>query len=144
MAMLATPLVLSGTLVYEKPAKIERHVRTPFDEKFSVNGDTLTIETRKQDQTRTLLLSSQPVLRAFVESIRATLAGDRATLTRFFRVRLDGSRAHWTLHLVPAGTDMASYVVVIRVSGSDNRISTIEVEETGGDRSLTNIKGEGS
>ena len=46
----------------------------------------------------------------FVESIRATLAGDRAALEHYFAVGCDGDLAHWTLHLVPKEASLARSV----------------------------------
>ena len=43
------------------------------------------------------MLQDYPVLWAFVESIRSTLAGDLQSLNRFYRVELDGSERDWRL-----------------------------------------------
>jgi outer membrane lipoprotein-sorting protein len=138
---LKTPLVTTGELRYARPARLERRVRTPVDERYIVEGDNVTIE-RKGGAPRTVSLASQPALGAFLEGIRATLRGDIATLRRFYRVELEGGADSWTLVLLPSDPDMAELVTVIRIAGARGRLTGMEVVETGGDRVVTRF-GEG-
>lgn len=143
-ALFDSPVTLTGTLVYERPAKIERTVLTPYEQRFLADGDTLVIENsrRKEKQTRTVRLSSQPLVRAFVESMRATLAGDQATLVQFYRLSLDGNETNWTLRLEPISRELAGHVSFIRISGIDKRIVTVEMQETDGARSTMTVTDE--
>jgi len=75
-----------------------------------------------------------------VESIRAPLAGDLATLNRFYKISFGGSERNWLLALVPTEPNMARLVRFIRIRGSGDRIDRIEIEETGGDVSLMTIE----
>lgn len=138
---LKTPLVTTGELRFTRPARLERRVRTPVDERYVVDGDSVTIE-RKGGVPRTVSLAAQPALGAFLESIRATLRGDLATLRRFYRVELEGEPAAWTLTLLPSDPGMAELVSVIRIAGARGRMTGMEVVETGGDRVVTRF-GEG-
>jgi hypothetical protein len=79
---------------------------------------------------------------AFVESFRSTLAGDLATLKRFYRVRLEGNETQWQLELKPTEPNMQAIVTEIRIGGSRNRISSIEVTESQGNRSVMTITGD--
>lgn len=133
---LKTPLVTRGELHYAPPARLERRVGAPVDERYVVEGDRVTIE-RRGGTPRTVSLASQPALGAFLESIRATLRGDLATLQRFYRVELEGGPASWTLVLLPSDPDMAELVTVIRIAGARGRLTGMEVVETGGDRVVT-------
>lgn len=140
LALLAKPLVLTGTLRYERPGTLERIVRTPTEERMLVSGDQLTLESPAKQQKRTFALRSNPTMWAFVESIRATLAGDRATLERFYWTRVEGEAAAWVVNLEPRDSQMAEYVQQIRVFGGGDRVERIEVYESNGDRSVTRIK----
>lgn len=139
---LTTPLVTRGELRYVRPAQLERRVRAPAEERYLVDGDRVTIE-RKGSAPRTVSLAAQPALGAFLESIRATLRGDLATLKRFYRVELEGTPDGWTLVLLPSDPGMAELVTVIRIAGSGVRLTGMEVLETGGDRVVTRF-GEGA
>lgn len=140
LALLARPLVVTGTLAYTRPARLERHVLAPTEERLAVAGGDLTIETGGGKARRTIALATQPMLWAFVESIRATLAGDQKSLERFYWVRLDGASGAWTLNLEPRDSAMSQYVQLIRLGGAGSRIERVEVFETNGDRSLMRIK----
>ena len=140
LAALKTPLELQGRLIFKRPDHLERHVAAPFEESFIVDGDRMTLERKTTGERHQFSLQSQPVLWAFIESIRATLRGDLATLRKFYRVELSGTRAQWTMILLPNDVDMGQLVRVIRIGGTQGRVQSIEVRETSGDRSITRIE----
>jgi len=142
MAILNAPLESSGTLIYTAPGRLEKHTLVPRQESLVLEGDRLTLENKERKQRRTFALQDQPVIWAFVESIRSTLAGDLATLSRFYQVTLDGSERQWRLTLKPVEPDMQNVVSEIRIGGSRNRVNTIEIIETQGDRSVMTITGD--
>jgi len=138
LAALRAPLVQTGTLSFRAPAFLEKHVKTPVDERYTVDGDRLTV-VRRSGRPITLSLASQPVLWAFIESIRGTLRGDAAALRRFYRLELEGDASRWSLTLLPSQVEMVEHVRFIRINGSHGKPSTIEVQEPNGDRSLMSL-----
>ena len=139
MAILNAPLESSGTLIYTAPGRLEKHTLAPRQESLVLERDRLTLENKALNQRRTFALQDYPVVWAFVESIRSTLAGDLATLNRFYQVTLDGSERQWRLTLKPVEPDMQNVVSEIRIGGSRNRVNAIEIIETQGDRSVMTI-----
>ncbi len=142
MAILSAPLESSGTLIYTAPGRLEKHTLAPRQESLVLERDRLTLENKERKQRRTFALQDYPVVWAFVESIRSTLAGDLATLSRFYQVSLDGGERQWRLTLKPVEAEMRNVVSEIRIGGSRNRISTIEILEAQGDRSVMTITGD--
>lgn len=143
LAILNAPLELSGTLVYVAPDRLEKHTLVPRAESLVLEREELTIEDKERTRRRTLVLQDYPVVWAFVESIRSTLAGDLSTLTRFYRVSFDGGEHRWRLMLKPSEPGMQDVVSEIRISGDRSWINTIEIIETGGDRSVMTITRDG-
>lgn len=139
LAILNSPLEFSGTLIYTAPSRLEKRILLPKPQTLVVEQDRFTIEGPSRNQSRTLALNDYPLIRAFVESIRSTLAGDLQTLTRFYRINLEGNPDRWRLSLAPSEPAMQAVVREIRLSGSNNRVGTIEVIEAQGDRSVTTI-----
>ena len=139
MAMLNAPLESSGTLVYTAPGRLEKYTRLPKPETLVLDKDKLSIEYKDRGQRRTLALQDYPVIWAFVESIRSTLAGDLATLNRFYRASLAGSEEQWRLSLQPVDAKIQTVVKEIHIGGSRSNVRTIEIIETEGDRSLMTI-----
>jgi hypothetical protein len=139
LAILTAPLETSGILVYTAPNRLEKHTLRPEPETLILDQDSLTIDSKVAGKRRTLALPDYPVVWAFVESIRSTLAGDLQTLGRFYRVTLEGDERAWRLLLRPIEAKMQSVVSEIRIGGSGNWIGTIEILETGGDRSVMTI-----
>jgi hypothetical protein len=139
LAILKAPLDQSGELRYVAPDRLEKHTRTPTRESLLLERDRLTIESPERGQRRTVSLQDYPVVWAFVEGIRSTLAGDLATLGRFYEVRLEGGERRWRLLLKPRDPLMEEVVREIRLGGSRNRIESVEIIETNGDRSVMTI-----
>ncbi len=132
------PLILSGTLRYDSPARVEKQIDIPFKERYVVDGDVLRIE-RGGKRPRTVSLNEHLALWAFVESFRATLAGDLSTLQRFYEVSLEGNREQWRLLLRPRNEQMRELVDSIKIEGSNADITAIEILEVGGDSSRLSI-----
>ena len=105
MALLNGPIVRRGTLDYTRPDRLSMRVETPYFERVDVVGDQVTLE-RRTGVTR-VALAAQPQLAAWIDSLRATLAGDGAALERHFEVRVDGTDADWRLSLVPRDAALA-------------------------------------
>jgi len=139
LAILNTPLESSGTLLYIAPGRLEKHMLSPRQESLTLDGDTLLIENKETGQRRQVVLEEQPVVRAFVESIRATLAGDLQTLSRFYEVSLEGDASRWRLRLRPTEPRMREVASEIRLSGNGTWVGVIEILDAGGDRSVMTI-----
>jgi hypothetical protein len=141
LALLTAPLVLDGTLYYRAPDYLKKEVLHPARSSFEISGDRIYIET--QQEQRMLPLDSHPLIRAFAESYRATLAGDRATLEQHFETELSGNMEFWTLRLLPRGEPVQERIDSIVLTGRGNRIRTIATLETSGDTTLMTIVPDG-
>jgi outer membrane lipoprotein-sorting protein len=139
MKMLSEPLETSGTLVYVAPDKLQKQTLEPMPELLQVDGDTITIEQGAGGTHRTLSINEYPQIGAFVEGIRAILAGDLSTLNRFYDVSLEGDAAEWHLLLQPKDQKLRDMVKSVRIAGSHDQIRRIETEEGDGDRSDMNV-----
>ena len=142
-ALLKTPIESSGTLTYAVPSRLEKRTLAPRDERFVVDGDTVVIEMAARNAAEKrrfeLRLGDYPAIRAFVESIRGTLAGDLAALRRYYRVELDGTWSDWRLHLLPSDPQMAELVLKVLIGGAGGEVRRIEILEASGDRSVMTI-----
>jgi len=142
-ALLKTPIESSGTLTYAAPSRLEKHTLAPRDERFVVDGDTVVIEMAARNAAEKrrieLRLGDYPAIRAFVESIRGTLAGDLAALRRYYRVELEGAWSDWRLHLLPSDPQMGELVLKVVIGGAGGEVRRIEILEASGDRSVMTI-----
>jgi hypothetical protein len=76
VSILDQPLESAGELIYVPPDRLEKRTQRPRPEVAALTGGELSLE--RGGQRRTLRLADVPEAGAFVDSIRATLAGDRA------------------------------------------------------------------
>lgn len=141
LRMLKKPLQGNGILVYEAPARLQKETLQPKSERLLIDGDTLTIE--REGKTQTMSRSDYPQIWAFIEGIRATLAGDRAALKSVYTIHLDGDPTDWHLLLEPRDPQMQEIVQSIRIAGSDAHIKHIETRERDGDRTDMTIAEDG-
>jgi len=142
LSILEAPLESSGTLVYRAPDTLEKHTLTPEQETLSLDNGELVLESTTRGWRKSFSLREHPVIWAFVESIRSTLAGDLPTLQRFYTVELEGRQSGWQLKLRPREPAMQAVIDEIRISGSGAWISRIETLEAGGNRTVMNINRE--
>lgn len=138
IAILDRPVESSGELVYTAPDRLEKRTLKPRPESMTVDGDTLTIERGRQKHR--LQLQEYPELAAFIDSLRGTLAGDRRALERNYRLRLGGTLDRWTLELQPIDEKMLTVIKTIRMAGARDALSSIEINQADGDRSLMLIE----
>jgi hypothetical protein len=143
IALLTRPLELKGSLSYERPNRLSKHVQSPFDELLSVEGDAATLVNKTTGEQRFVSLREQPAMGALVASVRATLAGDLAQLERHYQVEFSGARGSWSLRLVPRDAQVRGYVETIALAGAGARLKRIEIVEAGGDRSVMTILHDG-
>ncbi len=137
VGMLTQPLVLEGTLAYVRPDRIEKHITSPYVEHLIVQGDQLTLSSR--EGTKRITVDSHPLIRSFIEAIRASLAGEVAVLRRLYHITLQGTRQNWMLTLRPLDAQAAEYLTSITLTGHGDRLTEVDIRETGGDRSLMQI-----
>lgn len=137
IALLEKPVESSGEMVYTAPHRLEKYTRRPQPETMVLDHDTLTLERGRQKFT--LRLSDQPEAQVFVDSIRGTLAGDRALLERSYALHLSGSRERWSLSLLPKNQRIATLVSRITIDGTRNVVDRVEYLQADGDRAVMNI-----
>jgi outer membrane lipoprotein-sorting protein len=139
MSVLTTPLVSSGTLSYRAPAWLAKHTLHPRNERMVLDHGIISIENSSGQVQRSMMVDQYPAIGAFVESIRATLAGDRKALEKYYRIELAGNAEHWHLQLLPRDPGMLRMVNKIRMEGRGNQIDTVEIWEANGNRSVMTV-----
>ena len=139
LAILQQPLVTTGTLQYRAPAYVRKQTLQPHQEIYEIDNDWLTIETPKEGR-RQFYLPGYPLLRAFAEAIRATLAGDLTALEQYYQVPLQGQAAAWTVRWPPTNQEMAGHISAIVIQGRQEYVLSFETLETDGDRSLMTVE----
>ncbi|HEY2808187.1 MAG TPA: LolA-related protein [Steroidobacteraceae bacterium] len=137
LAMLKQPLRSSGELTYLAPDRLEKRTTEPKAEALVLDHGMLTAQ--RGHRTYTVALKDAPQVLPFVESVRATLAGDTAALERYFTVDFTGEVARWQLTLTPRDAAIARTVKLIRMQGEGAAIRSVEILESDGDRSLLSI-----
>lgn len=138
LAVLDRPLVATGEMTYTPPDRLEKRTLTPRPETLVLDRDQVSVERDKR--TYTINLASRPEALAFVDSIRSTLAGNRAALEKNYSLQLAGSSEHWVLTLTPTAQRIAALLQRITVSGAGDQIRTIDYLLADGDRSELTIE----
>ena len=138
LKLLKRPAESYGELTYEAPDRLEKRTVAPKPETLTLAGDVLTVA--RGGRTRTLDLKAYPALVPFIESIRATLAGDLPSLERLFTIDFAGTLARWRLTLTPRDAQVAKSVSRVTIDGTNDTLTTVEIVETDGDRSLMTLR----
>lgn len=136
IALLALPVRSEGRIWFAHPDRLMRRVETP-DPSAALIADG-QLRMRSGERTEELRIDTHPVLRGFVESFRAVLAGDQATLERFYTARLTpGEGGAWTLRLLPRDEALRGFVREIHMRGHGVVMEEMRMVEVSGDETRT-------
>jgi hypothetical protein len=126
-----------GTLHFKPPALLEREVTSPRREYVRIDAETVSLRTEGDDGRlieRKASLATIPQLASLVLTIRATLAGDLATLRKMYRVQMSEPLPRWRVDLAPIDEPAAGAVSAISMAGNGGEVERIQFSETSGDR----------
>ncbi len=137
LGILDRPLHSSGELLYDAPDRLEKRTLEPRAEDLLLENGMLTVE--RGHRRRSVALRDFPQAAPFIESLRATLAGDRAALERYFTVQFSGNLEQWTLELTPTDPALRRSIQRIAIAGAQDRIRSVDIHQTDGDSSTLTI-----
>ena len=138
LAILDRPIESSGEMTFYPPDRLERQTFKPRAESMVLSGDTLSLA--RDGRSITLRLREHPEAAVFIDSIRSTLAGNRAALERNFLLSLAGTPAAWSLDLLPSDARLAELVLRIHIEGRAGQIHSIAIQQGDGDRSVLELE----
>ena len=138
LSMLKRPVESSGELIFDAPDHLEKRTLEPHPESLVLQGNVLTVQ--RGHGTHVLDLKSYPQVLPLIESIRATLAGDRAALEQHFKLEFGGDQARWTLLLTPLDAQVAKAVSRVQIDGAQDNLQRVEIQQPDGDRSLMTLR----
>ncbi|MCO5397188.1 outer membrane lipoprotein carrier protein LolA [Ralstonia soli] len=138
LSIAAEPVVSSGELVFIAPDHLEKHTLRPKPEHMVIDGDKLTVE--RNQRKFTMPLGQYPELAAFIESIRATLAGNRYALEAIYTVAITGRGDDWTLTLTPIDARMQKVVSTITLDGTRDVLRSVAIRQADGDHSVMRLQ----
>lgn len=138
IALLAVPTRSSGRIHFAAPDRMIRRTTEPEASVALIEDGQLRMRDAS-GEVSTLDISSNPVLRGFVDSFRAVLAGNRRDLERFYRAELrageeDGT---WELSLRPRNDALRRFLREIRMVGAGVTIRSMVMTEVSGDVTRT-------
>lgn len=134
VSTLDSTLQSSGRLSFRAPDQFARYTEEPRAESMEVQGNSVVL--RRGTRTRTMVLDAIPELAALADAMRGTLGGDAQVLRRHFSTTVSGGPAKWVLLLTPIDVRLARSVRQIEIAGSRSEVRSVELQLTGGDRSL--------
>ena len=137
LAILDQPLHSSGELLYDAPDRLEKRTLEPRVEDLVLEHGMLSVE--RDHHRRSVSLRDFPQAVPFIESVRATLAGDRAALARYIAVQFSGTLGSWRLELTPTDAALKRSVQHILITGETDRIRTVQIRQSDGDTSTLTI-----
>jgi hypothetical protein len=137
--MLDIPMIRSGQLSYRAPDFLSWAQGRDGQFRYEIHHQEM-VAYRGGEVHQRLPLEAVPAASAFVESFRATLAGDVERLARHYRITFNGNPEAWHISLVPLKDEIGRFVERIQISGQSDHIQQIRIEETNGDWSLMQLE----
>ncbi|MEO3471395.1 LolA-related protein [Roseomonas sp. CAU 1739] len=131
------PLTARGTLAWHAPDRLEKRTTEPFEERLLVEGDRMLLERPDRGVRQELALDTAPEIRPLVEAIRATHAGDAATLRTYFRIDFSGDPERWRMVLTPLSVRVLAAVQRITIEGEGGAVLMVETQGREGRSRMT-------
>jgi hypothetical protein len=135
LSLLAAPLRSEGTLHFAPPARLVRHTTAPVASTLLIDRDQLTFSDGQE--TQTIPLDGNPMVRLFVDSFLKILEGDKAALERIFQLQLKPQGDRWELRLKPRLAPMTQVIDAIVLQGKGVVLSRMTISESTGDETVT-------
>ncbi len=132
IALLTMPLSTDGTLAYSRPGRLARRASGQV---VLIDGASLRMADGGHEQH--IDLASQPVVRSFVDSFRALLAGERAALEQSYVISFATTAPDWTITLTPRGAPLSEFLASIVFVGHGDALVSMTMSETSGDVTTT-------
>jgi hypothetical protein len=139
LAALSAPVVTHGRLAYRRPDYLEKVTYPPNQETLVVNGSHLTF-AMAEETPHALDLDQEPAIRALVDAMRGTLAGDLPALQRGYTITMDGDLAAWRLTLVPREATVAQLLRQVVIAGSGAALHAVDSVQPNGDTAEMTIE----
>jgi hypothetical protein len=124
-------------MIYDAPDHLEQRTEKPRPQSVVLDHGIVTMQIGQRH--RVLRLADYPQLAPLIDSIRATLAGDRAALERVFELGFTGTLEHWQLRLEPHDAQLAATLKRIDMQGERDAVREVQVQQSDGDRSVMSI-----
>jgi hypothetical protein len=137
LSVLKQPLQSSGKLIYRAPDHLEELTLAPRPQSLVLDHGMLTM--RVGTRSHSVRLADAPQLAPMIDSVRATLAGDRAGLEHNFNVELTGELGRWQLRLSPRDAQINGILADIEIQGERGVAREVRVQQRNGDRSVMHI-----
>ena len=137
LSVLSTPIESRGELTFKSPDFLQKKTTQPIQETLTVERDRVILNRGGKEQV--IQLDAQPEMRAFIDSLRATLSGDLPTLKKSFQVKLSGPANKWTLSLRPLSANLQRILVEVSIQGRNSEILHIETSMLNGDRTFLSL-----
>ena len=138
LAFLESPEVSRGRLTFSPPDQLVKQVENPDPSRYEITGDTMTV-SRPGQADQVVDIDTHPLLRVFIETLRAVLTGDLKSLEHHYSLKLTGTRSAWQLHLSPLDEQLAVLVESLTINGRDKHIEQMVTQEQGGDRTTLTL-----
>ena len=137
LTVLKRPVESSGELIYVAPDHLEKRTLLPKPETLRLDKGMLSVQRGKRSYN--MSMREYPHVAAFVDTIRAALAGDLPALERSFTLEFRKPSDDWLLVLVPREARLARLIALIRISGTGAGLREVTIESADGDRSVMTI-----
>ncbi|CAG1006770.1 hypothetical protein MYXO_03509 [Myxococcaceae bacterium] len=138
VSLLSAPIESAGTLYFDPPDHLARHVEGAGGAKMAVAGDLVVMRDATGEER--LRIGESEVARGLAESFSVALRGDLSLLGSRYETEIQGDLASWRLRLVPRSRALARLVDRIVLEGSGGTLRRVELVEVGGDRTTTEFE----
>jgi len=140
LLFLETAITSQGKLIFSPPDRLVKLVESPDPSRYEITGGTMSIIRPGEDE-QIVSVDAHPLLRLFIDTLRAVLMGDFKLLEHHYSIVLSGDRDAWQLQLSPQDSQLAASVASLTITGHDGHIDQMITREQSGDQTMLTLHG---
>lgn len=133
-------LVTRGTLRFEPPDRLEKHIASPRPETQVITAESVTIRDDRTHRRRTFALERAPALVALRQALIGWLTADAAMLERHFETELSTGDDGWRLVLRPRSGHLAEELDSLELTGRGRQAVSMQTRLVNGDAITTRFE----
>lgn len=140
LKLLNDKMVSRGRMYYRQPNQLRWEYTKPYTYTFIINGNQVLV--KNQQRSDVIDTNQNKMFKEIARIMMNSVVGKSLSDDKDFRVSISGTSTEWVATLLPQRKDMRQMFerIILHFDKKKNMISTVEMLEKKGDRTVIELK----
>ncbi len=140
LKMLNDKMVSHGKMYYQQPNKLRWEYTSPYTYTFVMNASKVLVQKGKRSDV--IDVNQSKMFKEIARIMMNSVVGKCLTDEKDFKTTITATQTEWVANLVPQRKNMKQLfqMIVIRFNKQKSMVSTVELLEKNGDKTIIELK----